>query len=253
MPTFKAPTYSKKVNSQTGQVEPSYVFGVEFLQSDETLSFVADQLQDISLSTLQKCVIENHIWWNGFMSAFLKSSAKLFSKPYTVEHINKITKHSLHGTAQQHEFPSTVNVLPTSIEISGGVFLIHWSYACEPIVIDIVPIPDSECPVLNEVVNGVNHVINGVNHVINGVNPVMDGVEELSIENVPMDNNATGDTLTLDSPEKFYDRQRVKEARLKAKLAMYKVQNQMAKYYEKYGTEVTDSDTEDEEEEEIQL
>jgi len=237
MPTFKAPTYSKKVNSQTGQAEPSYLFGVEFLKSDETLSFVADQKTDISLSTLQKCVVENAAWWNGFMSAFLQSSAKLFSKPYTVEHITKITKHLLHGTAQQ-EFPVNVNVIPTSIEISGGIFLIHWTYACEPIIIDIVPIPDSECPVLNKII---------------------DGVEELSIENVPMDNNATDDTLTLDSPEKFYDRQKVKEARLKAKLAMYKVQNQMAKYYEKYGDDISDSDSndddddDDDEEDDVQL
>jgi hypothetical protein len=232
MPTFKAPIYSKQVNSKTGLVEPSYVFAIEFMKSDETLSFIAYNQSDISLSTLQNCINEDIVWWNTFMNAFLQSSVKLFSKPYTVEHINKITKHVLNGTAQ-NEFPINVVLLPTSIQISGGIFLVHWKYACEPIVIDMISIPDSECPVLNEII---------------------DGVEELSIDNVPMDKNATDKPLNLNSPEQFYDRQRVKEARLKAKLALYNAQNQAAKYYEKYGDDTWHSDTDSEDEDdEVQL
>jgi hypothetical protein len=49
----------------------------------------------------------------------------------------------------------------------------------------------------------------------------------------------------MDSPAKFYDKQRVKEARLKAKLAVYKANRQVARYYDKYGVnDISDSDTE---------
>jgi hypothetical protein len=51
--------------------------------------------------------------------------------------------------------------------------------------------------------------------------------------------------LEIESPVKYYDKQRVKEARLKAKLAVYKAQRQIAEYSEKYG-EISDSDTESE-------
>jgi hypothetical protein len=69
-------------------------------------------------------------------------------------------------------------------------------------------------------------------------------LEEVTGDEVPADENAT--EVEIDSPTKFYDKQKVKEARLRAKIAMYKAQRQMSKFYEKYGTDVTDSDTESE-------
>lgn len=223
MPTFKAPIYSKQVNAK-GQNEPSYTFGVEFAPNEEMLTFVADNTNDISLESLEKCLIENVEWWNTFITLFLQASSKLFSKPYTVNHINKITKHALNGTAS-NEFPVNVLVQPVSIQIINGSFLIHWKYICEQIVIDIIQLPDST-----------------ENEVVPDLNKVIDGVEELNIDAVPIDTDAT--ELELDNPEKAYERQKVKEARLRAKLAMYKAQNQMTRFYEKYGDEISDSESE---------
>ena len=228
MPTFKAPVYSKQLNSK-GQSETSYTFAVEFFSNEENISFIAENSTDITLKSLQQCVLDNVEWWNTFIRTFLNASAKLFSKPYTVEQINKITKHTLNGTSSD-EFPTNVLLLPVSIQIIGGNFIIHWKYICEPIMIDIMPIPDlteseQTVPVLNKVI---------------------DGVEELNIDSVPMDKNATDETLNLDNPAKFYERQKVKEARLKAKLAMYKAQNQLTRYYEKYGDDISDSESESE-------
>jgi hypothetical protein len=181
-------------------------------------------MNDISLESLEKCVIENVEWWNTFITLFLQTSSKLFSKPYTVNHINKISKHVLNGTAS-NEFPVNVLLQPVSIQIINGSFLIHWNYICEQILIDIIQLPDST-----------------ENEVVPDLNKVIDGVEELNIDAVPIDTDAT--ELELDNPEKAYERQKVKEARLKAKLAMYKAQNQMTKYYEKYGDEISDSESE---------
>ena len=68
--------------------------------------------------------------------------------------------------------------------------------------------------------------------------------------------NAT-DVVEWNHSDRFYDKQKVKEARLKAKLAHYKAERQMRMYYDKYGNEMSDTDVDSEEssesEEDVQL
>ena len=69
----------------------------------------------------------------------------------------------------------------------------------------------------------------------------------MNIDELPIESNNTGTplgtTIEIDNPAKFYEKQKVKEARLRAKLAMYKANRQMAQYYEKYGDSISESDT----------
>ena len=231
MPSFQAPVYSKVANPKTGNQDPCYTFRINFTDTDKTINFIAESSADISLLTLQKCVIENLDWWNDFINQFLKSSAKLFSKPYTVENINKIAKHLLQGQSGD-SFPANVILIPSNIQIYSGSFTIVWSFKVEPIVIDIPDLQDdtielSELPDSEE-------------------NKVVDGLKELNIDELPVDENATDKDLELDSPTKYLDKQRVKEARLKAKLAAYKAQRHMNNYYDKYGVDISDSESESE-------
>ena len=165
---------------------------------------------------------------------FLEASAKHFSKPYTVQHIHKITKHQLNHT-EHSTFPANMIFYPQTIRIHGGAFLVEWCYQITPVTIEIPDLPEEEetLPVYTSI----------------------DDVQEMNLEEVPVDPNTTEDSMMLHTPTKFYEKNKVKEARLKAKIAMYRAQHQMNKYYEKYGTEVTDSDTEEEseEDEEVQL
>jgi len=141
-----------------------------------------------------------------------------------VDNINKITKHTLITSNTSNSFPANVTLYPKTIEISGSIFWVNWGYELEPVVIDIPDLTETNpLPVSNKII---------------------EGIEELNIDEIPVGNNSTEETLEIDSPAKFYEKQRVKEARLKAKLAVYKAQRQMAKYVEKYGCEVSDSDTE---------
>ena len=229
MPTFQTPKYSKAINPKTGNAEPCYSFMVEHRDS-EKLAFVAEE--SITLEGLSQILQENAEWWNQWIGSFLEASAKHFSKPYTVHHIHKITKHHL---TQMNDtvFPANVSLYPRAIQIHGGAFGVEWHYETSPVTIEF---PELQ---VEEETLPVSHAT--------------DDVQEMNLEEVPVDPNATEDSLTLDTPTKFYEKNKVKEARLKAKIAMYRAQHQMNKYYEKYGTEVTDSDTEDEEEEEIQL
>jgi hypothetical protein len=248
MPIFKAPQYSKITNPKTRVQEPSYTFAIEFQSTDEGLSFVAESVEEISLKSLQKCVLDNITWWNTFITGFLQASAKLFSKPYTVETINKITRHTL-DVSISSDFPATITLIPKSIQIFGGTFTVNWGYTSEPLVINIPDLTEPE--------------ISNKNTSLPVSNTIVEGIQELNIDELPVGSNSTEEALELDSPAKFYEKQRVKEARLKAKLAIYKAQRQMAQYYEKYGDDISDSDSEfdtsDEEshgasgEEEVQL
>ncbi|MGA1048333.1 MAG: hypothetical protein ACO3UU_09995, partial [Minisyncoccia bacterium] len=69
-------------------------------------------------------------------------------------------------------------------------------------------------------------------------------IEELNIDELPEESNPTDNSVPLEHTNKLYDKQKVKEARLKAKLAVYRAQYQLNRYYEKYGDEISDSDTE---------
>jgi hypothetical protein len=248
MSVFKAPLYTKVVNPKTGTPEPSYVFYIEFNVCD-CLSFVAEKETDISLQSLQKCILENIPWWNDFIQQFLQSSTKYFSKLYTVETINKITKHTLDGT-KSSTYPVNIILIPKNIQISSGIFTVNWGYSIEP----MIDFPDIE-DVKNNTIE--------LDLPVSMKSKIVEGLEELNIDEVPVENNSTEDALELDSPAKFYEKQRVKETRLKAKLALYKAQRQMAQYYEKYGEDILDSDSEfdtsddenrdDSEQEEVQL
>jgi hypothetical protein len=158
----------------------------------------------------------------------LDVSAKYFQKPYTVEAINKITKHTLEGNILGHTFPTNVVLVPKNIQITGGVFTVNWKYDIEP----MIDIPDADEVKVNTIELPVLPVSK----------KVIEGVEELNIDEIPAAANST-EELEIDSPAKFYEKQRVKEARLKAKLALYKAQRQTAQYYEKYGEDISDSDS----------
>jgi hypothetical protein len=228
MPTFKAPQYTKTVNPKTGAQDPCYTFNIDF-NNDDYISFVAESQLDLSLQSLQKCVLDNLDWWNTFVGQFLQASVKFFSKPYTVDAINKITKHTLNGTASTF-YPVNVVLVPKSIQICSGSFMVNWGYTVEPMIdfpdVDDVKTNTIELPILP----------------VSNETKLVDGIQELNMDDLPVGGAPTDDALELDSPAKFYDKQRLKETRLKAKLAVYKAQRQMVQYYEKYGDNSSDSD-----------
>lgn len=226
MPTVSPPQYSKVNHPTTGASETCYTFNMKQDESESNLTYVTED--EPSLEMLSKALQENTEWWSQWVSVFLASTTKFFSKPYTVQQVQAIMKHTLRGESPSL-LPAHLSMAPESIQIRNGTVWVNWKYDATPLTIDI---PDIEkLPDSNE-------------------------AEEWNGEDVPVDPNATDEPLSLDTPTKFYDKHKAKQARWKAKVAMYRAQQQMNKYYEKYGVEVSDSDTEetsDDEEEEVQL
>ena len=242
MTTFHAPQYTKVINPKTGVQEPCYTFRIEYNNGDY-LSFIAENKTEVAVQTLQICIENNANWWNTFLQSFLSASSKFFSKPYTVESINKIAKHTLDCTTDAI-YPINVILVPKSIKICGGVFTVEWGYNLEP-MIDIpelgpkTTIELSNCPPVSKEEHG---------------------IQELNMDELSVETSNTDTLLKIDNPTKIYERQRLKEARLKAKLAHYKAQRQMVEYYDKYGidssetsTDYETSDDDSNSEEEIQV
>ena len=243
MPTFHPPVYSKHTDTPNGTVESCYTFTIDFLEEDG-ITFVADNELSLSESSLQSVLSEHNEWYTTFITNFMQASSKLFAKPYTVEQVNKITKHIFSGT-NDTTFPSTVSLLPKTIKIRSGIFWIKWDYLCSPLIIDIPALPEEESSIETSTI-------------LPDLANVTDDVAEFNLDEVPMDKNTTDNHFEIDNSHRFYDKQKVKEAKLKAKLALYKAQSKMRMYYDKYGNEVSDSDSdfdseEDEDEEEVQL
>ncbi len=232
---FHAPQYTKVLNPKTGVQDPCYTFQINYdLNNSDYLSFVAENQAVISVHSVHNCVLDNIHWWNNFIQLFLQSSTKFFSKPYTVETINKITKHTLNGITS-NKYPINVILVPKNIQICGGVFTVNWGYNFEP-MIDIPDVEEARQILLPEVDNS-SPVLK---------NKVINDIQELNIDEIPIESNNTGMPLgtqfEIDSPAKFYEKQKVKEARLRAKLAVYKAQRQTAQYYDKYGNDISESD-----------
>jgi hypothetical protein len=258
MPSFRPPVYSKQHDAKKNTVEACYTFSIDFQEEDSGLSFTADNANDITITSIDSLIHDNMDWWKQFVQQFMQASSKMFAKPYTVEQINKITKHAGKEWSYDSSFPVTVEVLPTTIKIQSGVFWVYWDYRFTPNVIDIPVSVEEEVDAtaaicLPDLAEQVAELPSEQATV-----PVDKEVEEVNLDELNIDGNATED-LELSHSARFYDKQRVKEARLKAKLAQYKAELQMRMYYDKYGNDAseTDADSDDSytssEEEEVQL
>ncbi len=233
MPSFKSPRYIKVHNQQSGVLEPCYIFDITFQENESKPEFICDDSSEVTLSSLQNLLSENKDWWEQFLSQFLQFSSKLFSKPYTVQHLLKIIKHnSLQGNLPD-SFPVNTSFLPKTLQIMNGSFNVNWEYTTTPIVIDI-PVMDNE----------LNLSQSSSPKLLPDLDQTTDLIEELNIDELPEESNSTDKSMPLEHTNKLYDKQKVKEARLKAKLAVYRAQYQLNRYYEKYGDEISDSDTE---------
>lgn len=225
--SFQKPRYlSKRVNPITQKPEPSYQFDIQYHGAIEEspLTWIAYEDMPFCLSSLIEELTHQLTWWNSLINQFLQATKAYFSKPYTVQQLLKIIQHRMDIDSDITSYPLCVYCIPNRIEFVGGVMYVDWIYTTKPAWIHI-PVEDQEntdCPVsLNEKV-------------------IQDhsDLEEWDPDMVPM----TGENVIEDGAKQL-DKQRVREARLKAKVAMYRAQYQMNRFYDKYGDEVSDSDS----------
>ena len=237
MPIIHPPQYTKITHPQTRAIEACYTFRVTIEESDDPISFLLEEPSTLVSSMIASCLEENRTWWEGFLRLFLERSSKFFSKVYTVQQLLPIITHTFamsnaaSDSSSQVPGPSNVILSPKSIQIRGGTFCVFWEHECESLVIDI---PVGSLPVDPE-----RSVLEF--SALSDLDPLDPSVpvelEEFSLQEIPLS--------TTENSARLHDRQRAKEARLKAKLAIYRAQTEMNEYYDKYGTDLSDSDASD--------
>jgi hypothetical protein len=197
-----------KVTTPTGTTEPIHTFGLSSSWTVAGLSSGSQTPADVLLSVLTK---ESGAL-STFLTEFLRLTAQHFAKPYTVANVLKTLKHVVDSTAC-----GSLSFQPQSVQISARGFQINWSCLAEEVA--LISLPDAD----------------------------EDGEEA---DNIPLSN--TNEVIQLQSQttdiRHVYDRQKVKEANLRAKLAQYKANRTHLEYVEKYGTDPSDSDDSESEE-----
>lgn len=250
MPIFNKPTFFKK-SLPSGEKQACYEFTVETALNDKDLEVMLESKEELIPNVFKQLLNDNREWIMDLIKEFLHTHASLFSKSYTVESIYKIVKHELLPLdSASIVYPSIVTFLPSIIVIIGGTFYIKWAYRSQPAYIDIPDPVDTSTDRCDLPLTSTSTL------------PVLknDGLmEEINMDDIPLDTHATDTTMDATVAIRQADRNRVKEARLKSRIAMYRVQLQLRQYYEKYGEEYEDSeyDTDhsisDEDVEDIQL
>jgi hypothetical protein len=236
--TFSKPRYlSKRVHPVTQRTEPSYQFDVQYHGSmtDAPISLLLEADTTLTVSHLDEVLRDEKEWWLSFLQSFLTASASYFSRPYTAHHLQRILRHLLDNypassapsvpSALSTSLPQRVCCVPRVLELIGGQLLVHWAHEAYPAGIHI---PDEDMPLSL---------------------PVSAEMEEWDANAVP-EEQATG---ILEDPTMLLEKQRVKETRLRAKLAVYRAQYQMTRFQNKYGQEVSDSESEEEAEEDEEV
>ena len=146
---------------------------------------------------------------NTFLTEFLRLTAPHFAKPYSVTNVLKTLKHIVDSTAS-----GSLTFQPQSVQITARGFQIQWSCLAEEVTLISLPDMDDEADDI----------------------PLSNTNEVIQLQTQPTD------------IRHVYDRQRVKEATLRAKLAQYKANRTHLEYLEKYGTDPSDSEDSDSEE-----
>ena len=172
------------------------------LESDWTLSSAGQSPAE----ALQSGLVKEAEALKIFLTEFLRLTAQYFAKPYSVAAITKTLKHE----ADSSTATGSITFHPMEVQISPRGFLVRWM--CRQEEAALISLPDME----DEEAIG-------------------------DIDAIP--SAATNEVIQLQSPNirHIYDRQRVKEANLRAKLAQYKANRAHLEYLEKYGENPSDS------------
>lgn len=224
MPTISKPRYQK-----TG---PSYLFDVHYdtAEEDDALSIFLEADDVFTVERLQEALSTE--WWQRFVEVFRAATATYFTRPVSSDRLRTLFHHRLldeQGSHTSHT-PRILLCLPRRIEHTQGQLWCHWGVESAPASLEI-PAEAQEVQLHETAVTAVTAAPPKDPHAI----------EEWDVDAFPVSEEAT----VLENPQLLLERQRVKEARLKAKVAIYRAQMEMNRYYEKYGGDVSDSDVSD--------
>jgi hypothetical protein len=203
-------TFQKPVTAKRG-ADTAYVFRIE---TDLPLTAETENVVD--------ACAQNPLYLNELLAAFLGSSASYFKNKPTVANVLKLLKHESQATEGLDGLGSPYQLLPIEIDICKGLFYLKWKITGEILQLDF--------PVELNL-------------------PETTGLRLTDADQIPFAD--TNEVIHVAPPlgsqaRTELDRTRVKEAQLRAKLAVYKANRAHLEYVEKYGQEPSDSEDDEE-------
>lgn len=215
------PHYSKLKNP-SGGLDPCYTFSIK---SSQPLSLSVEEGTDES--NLEKVIKDNETFIKQLITSFLATASQYFARTYTVDVLLKHLKHTIFSSENSTEMPCELVVEPHEIIIFQGKFTLQWKLTHSSIMIRIpdleeAPIVDVPAPLTKN--SSTDELIQ------------VDDLEE-DLREHPV--------MSEEDISRHYEKRRVKEARLRAKLAQYKAERAMSRYLDKYGDAPSDSEWSD--------
>jgi len=209
-------TFQKPVTAKRG-ADTAYVFRIE---TDRPLTAETENV-------VAACA-QNPLYLNELLTVFLDSCSTYFKNKTTVANVLKLLKHEVPESSVP-ELASPYTLTPTDIVICKGLFYLSWTVTGEILQLDF-PV-DTEGPLETAAATLLRPT--DADQI-----PFADTNEVIHI---------APQTSTFSRSE--LDRTRVKEAALRAKLAVYKANRAHLEYVEKYGQEPSDSEDDDDDSE----
>ena len=260
--TFSKPQYTRVRNTVTGEPEPCYRF---IIHGAQELSDTVDRtLYPTHTGHLAHILREQVSYLRKLIDEFLRCNSQYFAKQYTIDAILRtliaqVSTPASHGTgdAETDKDASVAVFTPSEFTIHNGKIGLLWTVRYEAVCIHIPVLDEEDAAASAPVPASTTHVTGtqtqtpaSVNQVCSAPPTVLDATDLESVNDINSDDDSqiaseiapdahvSQSTLSV----RQYDKRRLKEARLRARLAQYKVERAMTRYIEKYGDEGTDSE-----------
>jgi hypothetical protein len=278
--TFSKPQYTRVRNTVTGATEPCYRFVIHGAQ--ELSDTVDCTLYPTHTEHLTNILRDQISYLRKLIDEFLRCNSQYFAKQYTTDAILRTLSAQVatpvsQGTGETDADASVAIFTPSEFTIHNGKIGLLWSVRYEGVRIHIpalddeetapapalVPVPapvSAPTPALAPAPTPDTHLTGMPTHepvanqVCSAPPTVLDATELESVNDIDSDDDdsqiASEIAPDIHVPQsalsaRQYDKRRLKEARLRARLAQYKVERAMTRYLEKYGDEATDSEWSD--------
>lgn len=211
--------------------DAAYVFRID---TDTPLTSFAE--------TLVAACAETPAYVHGILTEFLRTSAGYFKTPLTVPSILRLLQHEVKDSTAVPPYRWT----PTELVVCKNVFYLGWTVSGELLQLDISANDDEDHRTTVDLLPSNRSSVERLPSNRTLVEPIL-GNSSLDSDSIPF--APTNEVIHLQGQQRNsrteLDRSRVKEAHLRAKLAVYKANRAHLEYVDKYGEEPDDSSEEE--------
>lgn len=249
---FKKPQYIKCANANTStkpsEPIPAYLFEIVPVSTDISIHIIVEpssfNQECLTVdSILESAVNENPEKLLNLAKAFMESSSQYFTKPPTAEYLSR---KFIHRTVSLSEplpdsMPYVLSALPIHVIAERGNFILQWNCIINRCSIDIAE-PDATA--INQPTAQTPPQVSNPESYITALPGGTTEIEVFDDAMMIVQSTENPDLLKTSETMQRVERNKLREAKMRAKLAQYKAEKLYVRYRTKYGNSTEESDTE---------